>query len=55
MSHYLGPVGCCGDEEIDESEYGVMGDGAVRFINDTINQSTFEAITTTNGGETIDF
>ena len=38
-----------------EGLHGVMGDGAVRFINDTINQSTFEAITTTNGGETIDF
>ena len=33
----------------------VMGDGAVRFINNTINESTFEGITTTNGGEMVDF
>ena len=35
--------------------HGVFGDGAVKFINDTIDQTTFEAITTRNGGEPTDY
>ncbi|GAB4147160.1 MAG: hypothetical protein Tsb009_20200 [Planctomycetaceae bacterium] len=30
-----------------------MGDGAVRFISENINQTVYQALSTINGGETI--
>jgi prepilin-type processing-associated H-X9-DG protein len=33
--------------------YALFADGSVRFVNETVKQATFDALTTRNGGETV--